>query len=166
MIIEIRENAHIFTVLLEEDRWKTFFPRYWKVFFKRVFSTLQDTEFVKKTPRFACSIKLTNDACIQKLNHQFRGKNKATNVLAFPDHTRIESDMMYIGDLVLAYETCFKESQAMNIPFLNHFSHVLLHGILHLAGYDHIFPEDAALMEQEEIRLLQKIGIPDPYGNN
>jgi probable rRNA maturation factor len=110
------------------------------------------------------SILLTDDAEMQTLNRQWRGKDKPTDVLSFPaDDPEIPGQPQYLGDIAIGYETSFRDAEAMGRPFEGHISHLMIHGFLHLLGYDHIEAEDAKVMEPLETRILAGIGWPDPY---
>jgi probable rRNA maturation factor len=103
-------------------------------------------------------ILLTNDNHIQTLNRDFRAHDKPTNVLSFPD------DMdEYWGDIAVAYETIEREADEQEKPFKHHFIHMLIHGILHLQGHDHIDETEAGEMESLEIKILRDMGIENPY---
>lgn len=101
----------------------------------------------------------TSDKTVQALNGQYRGKEKPTNVLAFPAP---ESEG-YPGDIALAYETCLAEAEAAGIALLDRAAHLALHGFLHLNGHTHDGEDDAAVMEKLETEALAEIGIADPY---
>jgi probable rRNA maturation factor len=110
------------------------------------------------------SILLTNDAEMRALNKHWRGIDKATDVLSFPsDGPAIPGEPVHLGDIAIGYETALRDAEAMKRPFDGHFSHLVVHGFLHLAGYDHIAPEDAAVMEPLETKILGLLGWPDPY---
>ena len=111
------------------------------------------------------SILLTDDRQMRALNHQWRGQDKATNVLSFPatDLAAGQGIGPLLGDIVLAYETVAKESQIQQKTVINHVSHLVIHGFLHLFGYDHENDREAALMEQLETETLARLGIDDPY---
>jgi probable rRNA maturation factor len=110
------------------------------------------------------SIVLTDDAAVQDLNRQFRGRDKPTNVLSFPDGTRDpDSGRTYLGDLVLALQTITEEARNQGKLFPAHAQHMLVHGALHLLGYTHDEDEHAAQMEDLERSALAAVGIPDPY---
>jgi probable rRNA maturation factor len=110
------------------------------------------------------SILLTDDARIRALNAAWRGQDKATNVLSFP---AVEPGMIatapLLGDIVIAYETVEREARAQSISFRNHYVHLLVHGFLHLFGYDHLTEIEAAAMERLESEILHRLGIEDPY---
>jgi probable rRNA maturation factor len=118
------------------------------------------------------SVKLTDDRQISELNSGFRGKSGATNVLSFPaqDFTtpaeqNIFPDMPFsLGDIVLAFDTLACEAGAADKDFADHLTHLLVHGLLHLLGYDHQNDADAVQMEAREIVLLAGVGVDDPYG--
>lgn len=110
------------------------------------------------------SVLMTDEAEMQALNRQWRGLDKPTDVLSFPsDGPRIPDQPRHIGDIAIGYETALRDAQALNRLFEAHFSHLLIHGFLHLLGYDHMEAEDAAVMEPLEARILADLGWPDPY---
>lgn len=110
------------------------------------------------------SVLLTNDAQMQALNLQWRGIDKATDVLSFPaSDPEVPGQPRYLGDIALAYETSRRDAEAMSRPLEGHVSHLLVHGFLHLLGYDHIEPGDAKVMEPLEADILASLGWPDPY---
>lgn len=110
------------------------------------------------------AILMTDDAEMHVLNRQWRGKDKPTDVLSFPsDGPEIPGQPQYLGDIALGYETSLRDAEAMHRPFEAHASHLLIHGFLHLLGYDHIEPEDAKVMEPLEADILAGLGWPDPY---
>ena len=129
----------------------------------------------KKTNALELSISLVSDAQIKKINNQFRGKNKATDVLSFAffdenlirqnglKNTIKNSRQIFLGDIVLAFETINKEAKTSQKDFYEHLTHLLLHSILHLVGHDHEKEEDAKKMEKIEISILKKLGIKNPY---
>lgn len=117
------------------------------------------------------SVKLSDNVEVRTLNNAYRGKDKPTNVLSFP---QIQPDLLetlantddgeaLLGDIVLAYETCLDEAAAKNISLSTHVTHLIVHGTLHLLGYDHENEIDAALMENCEINALATLGIANPY---
>ncbi len=108
------------------------------------------------------SVRLSDDEDIALLNGQFRGKPKPTNVLAFPAAPEAMAHGL-LGDVVLAFETVEREAGAQGKPLADHVSHLVIHGFLHLLGYDHDTAAEAAEMEGLETRILARLGIPDPY---
>jgi probable rRNA maturation factor len=105
---------------------------------------------------------LTDDPAIRRLNRQWRGIDTATNVLSFPTKHAIGNPPL-IGDIVLAYETVAREARTQRKPFTHHVAHLVVHGYLHLVGYDHESPKEAEEMEAIERKILQRLAIPDPY---
>lgn len=113
-----------------------------------------------------------DDARIAELNGNFRDKLQPTNVLSWPSVEHIEHapgthpprpDTDGLGDVAIAYETCARESAAQDKRFDAHVTHLLVHAILHLAGYDHLNDADAKTMEDAEREILAPLGIDDPY---
>ena len=118
----------------------------------------------------AVSIALMSDSEIHSLNKTFRGKDAPTNVLSFPSAPAIRllknhEGPVFLGDVALAYETVVREAAEQEKPALNHAAHLVVHGVLHLAGFDHETDADAGRMEAAERLILGKFGIPDPYGD-
>ena len=108
-------------------------------------------------------IRLVDEAEIQQLNHTYRHKNQTTNVLSFPSDLPIEIDEAILGDVVICVSVVEKEAKAQNKTFDDHLIHMALHGTLHLLGYDHIKASEAEIMENLEIKILQKMKIANPY---
>jgi len=111
------------------------------------------------------SVKFTSDEEVRALNAQWRGKDKPTNVLSFPMAEESElAGAQLLGDVVLAHGVCAAEAAVNRVPIETHAAHLVVHGTLHLLGYDHETSEaDAEEMEQVERRALAAIGIADPY---
>jgi len=122
-------------------------------------------------PRLCASILLTSDEELRALNAEWRGKDTATNVLSFPMLERAElldlaahGPPELLGDIALACETCAREALARGIALEDHAAHLIVHGMLHLAGYDHETGEaDAVAMEALETKALAILGLADPY---
>lgn len=112
------------------------------------------------------SVVLTDDAEQRELNHQWRGFDKSTNVLSFPQIEPFGPVAGLLGDITLARETVEREAAEMGITFEAHFTHLVVHGFLHLLGYDHIEEEDAEEMEGLETEILATLGIADPYADS
>jgi probable rRNA maturation factor len=110
------------------------------------------------------AILFTDDAEMRQLNKQWRNLDMPTDVLSFPSSgPELPGEPRHLGDIALGYETALRDAETMNRPFEAHISHLLIHGFLHLLGYDHIDLEDAAVMEPLEIKILAGLGLPDPY---
>lgn len=117
-------------------------------------------EIAETDPRVA-AVAFVDDAAQRALNARHRGADKPTNVLAFPAD---DSDPESFGDIVLAFETVREQARARGLALGAHVAHLIVHGFLHLRGYDHVEDADAARMEAAEIRALARLGLPDPYG--
>jgi probable rRNA maturation factor len=127
---------------------------------------------------FIVSLMGCDDARIAVLNADFRGKPQPTNVLSWPSEERgadspggmpdlpepgPEDDPESLGDIAIAFDTCAREAEAAAKPMHEHVSHLVVHGVLHLLGFDHIDEADAARMEALEVRILATLGLSDPY---
>ena len=120
----------------------------------------------KKFPRtIEVSVLWTDDLTIAELNQKFRSKPGATNILSFPsgELSALSEGRLFMGDLVLGFETVMSEAKVAGISEEDHIAHLFLHGLLHLAGFDHILEDETAEMEKLETYLLSEIGIADPY---
>jgi probable rRNA maturation factor len=105
---------------------------------------------------------LTDDATVRELNTRFRGKDAPTNVLSFPAP---EVPAGQLGDIALAFGVCAREAAEQRKPLAHHLQHLVIHGVLHLLGYDHETDPDAERMEGRERALLAGLGVPDPYAD-
>ena len=123
--------------------------------------------------RLSASLLFSDDAEVHALNREWRGKDKPTNVLSFPMLERDELLALpadgppeLLGDIALALETCTREAAEKGVSLEDHAAHLIVHGLLHLAGHDHIDSDaQAAAMEAMEIKALAQMGIADPYGD-
>ena len=123
--------------------------------------------------RLLVSVLFTSDEEVHTLNREWRGRDKPTNVLSFPMMERdgllnlaADGPPEMLGDIALAYETCEREAMEKGVPLEHHASHLIIHGLLHLAGHDHVHSdEEAEAMEALERQALAKLGIADPYGD-
>jgi probable rRNA maturation factor len=120
-------------------------------------------------PTAEISLRLTDDAEVRGLNRDYRGKDKPTNVLSFPQYAPeyladlSDAPEVLLGDIVLAYETCAVEAAEKDISVAHHATHLIIHGTLHLLGYDHIEDAAAEAMEALEVKALASLGIANPY---
>ncbi|WP_375451165.1 rRNA maturation RNase YbeY [uncultured Devosia sp.] len=111
------------------------------------------------------SIVLTDDAEQQGLNRQWRGKDSSTNVLSFPQIEPFGPVRGILGDITLARETVEREALDQATGFDDHFTHLVVHGFLHILGYDHNTDAEALQMESLETQILASLGVQDPYGD-
>jgi probable rRNA maturation factor len=139
------------TVIVEDARWKKARPQV-----KRAALAAYAHANTDEAKPF--TLLLTTDKKLRMLNAEFRGKDKPTNVLSFPS-----DDPDYLGDIAIAYGVAAREAEAEGKSFADHASHLAVHGVLHLLGFDHERPRDAKLMEPLEIEILAKLKIPNPY---
>ena len=143
----------------------------WEALAERAAGAAGKSEPLLANPRLSTSLLFTTDAEVHALNREWRGRDKPTNVLSFPMLSREEllelapeGPPVMLGDIALAYETCAREAGEKGIPLEHHAAHLIIHGLLHLAGYDHVHSdEEADAMEALETAALAKMGIPDPY---
>ena len=123
-------------------------------------------------PRLSASLLFTSDVEVHELNREWRQRDKPTNVLSFPMLERGEllalagdGPPVLLGDIALAHETCAREAAEKGVPLADHAAHLIIHGLLHLAGHDHeTSAEDAEAMEALEVKALAILGVADPYG--
>lgn len=145
----------------------------WEALAKRAAAAAGEGEPLLANPRLTASLLFTSDAEVHSLNREWRQRDKPTNVLSFPMLEREELEALaedgppeLLGDIALAYETCAREAAEKGITLEAHAAHLIVHGLLHLAGHDHVdSDEQAEAMEQLETRILAKLGIADPYGD-
>ena len=143
----------------------------WAGLAEKALDAVTDATTPLANPRLSTSLLFTSDAEVQALNRDWRGKDKPTNVLSFPMLTSAELGCLapdgppeLLGDIALAFETCALEAGEKAIPLEHHTAHLIVHGLLHLAGHDHeTSPQDAAVMEALEIKALASMGIGNPY---
>lgn len=132
----------------------------------------QHGEWIGRAVTIEVSVRLTDDDEVQALNRDYRQKDKPTNVLSFP---MVQPDLLdtigqnsddgevLLGDIVLAFETCAREAAEKGITLHDHATHLIVHGTLHLVGYDHLDEGEAEAMEQIERDVLLSLGLADPY---
>jgi probable rRNA maturation factor len=121
---------------------------------------------IARLPAGEISLVLADDAFIRALNRDHRGKDRATDVLSFPQMDESGADLgspALLGDVVVAYETAARDAEAAGVTLADHLSHLIVHGVLHLAGHDHEDDAEAGVMEGLEREALGTLGIADPY---
>jgi probable rRNA maturation factor len=145
-------------VEIEDEAWSSALPEV-EALVERAAEAALDT--LSQAERGgAVAILLTDDAAVADLNQRFRGKPTSTNVLSFP---AAESAYPHLGDVALAYGFCAGEAKVQGKSLADHLAHLVVHGVLHLLGYDHEAEADAEVMEQMECEILRRFGVADPY---
>jgi probable rRNA maturation factor len=130
----------------------------------RIASTMEKHPSCARLRGRSATVVLADNELVRALNRTYRHKDTPTNVLSFPFGTSPDTDDAgHLGDVVLALETVLREAADQGLPPEHHFQHLVVHGLLHLIGFDHEAEEDAIKMEQLETRILGELGIPDPY---
>ena len=147
-------NSNIY-IYQKEAKWKNI-----------EINTVRNVLKVINVRKIGLTIKLSNDKDVKAYNYKWKGINKPTNILSFANSNsdfNSENKFIYLGDIIISYDTLFKEIKYKKIDFQDHLSHILIHGILHLKGYTHNYEEDTRLMKNEEKRLLKNLNIQSPY---
>jgi len=137
------------TIQIHDSQWKSLLSG------KAIHATCKAAFSSKKKKEI--SVVLASDALVRKLNREFRGQDKPTNVLSFPG----EDD--HLGDIILARQTVVREAREQRKTPHDHAIHLIVHGMLHLIGHDHMRKKEASKMETREIKILKKLGIKNPY---
>lgn len=119
----------------------------------------------KYMPQAEVTIRFVSEKEIQTLNHVYRKKNSPTNVLSFPLNLskEVKEEVPLLGDIVICHNVIQQEAHEQGKALEAHFAHMVIHGVLHLLGFDHIKPEDADVMEPIEVNLLKQLGFNNPY---
>ncbi|KJY85501.1 metal-binding heat shock protein [Vibrio galatheae] len=127
------------------------------------FQTWLDKTILPFQKQAELTIRVVDEQESQQLNHEYRGKDKPTNVLSFPFEAPPGIEMDLLGDLVICRQVVEREAQEQNKPLIAHWAHMVVHGSLHLLGYDHIEDDEAEEMESLETEIMQGMGFKDPY---
>ncbi len=122
-----------------------------------------DNALAELRPGAGLDLKVVDEAEMRRLNARFRGRDRATNVLAFPAEPLPGADWDHLGDIVIAAPLVDREAREYGIATADRWAHLITHAVLHLLGYEHEQAADAERMETEEIRLLARLGIDNPY---
>lgn len=144
----------------------------WEALAQRAANAAGEGEPLLANARLIVSLLFTSDAEVHVLNREWRDRDKPTNVLSFPmlesaELAELASDgpPVMLGDIALAHETCAREAAEKGVALEHHAAHLIVHGLLHLAGHDHVDSDaQAEEMEALETAILAKLGIADPYG--
>ncbi len=154
-------------ILYEDARWKA-------LDLDQIAKTAAEVtaDHLGLSPGLTAALLACDDTRIAELNAEFRGKSTPTNVLSWPSEERAAnepggrpaaSDDPELGDIAIAWETCEREATEAGKSMADHVTHLIVHGLLHLLGYDHENDADADLMEVTEVAILAKLGLDDPY---
>jgi probable rRNA maturation factor len=146
-------------VEIEDDAWRAVLPDAERIAWRAAEAALAGLPS-GALPDAALVVLLTGDDEVADLNLRFRGKPGPTNVLSFPAPDNPEG---HLGDIALAYGVCRREAEAQNKPLEHHLQHLVVHGVLHLVGFDHMTDAEAVEMEGLERAVLAGLGTPDPY---
>ncbi|MAH88772.1 MAG: rRNA maturation RNase YbeY [Pelagibacterales bacterium] len=147
-------NSNIY-IYQKEAKWKN-----------TEINTIRSVLKVTNVRKTGLTIRLSNDNDVKAFNYKWKGINKATNILSFANSDRglnLDNKCVYLGDIIISYDTLLKEIRYKRMSLQDHLSHILIHGILHLKGYTHNDEEDTRLMQNEERRLLKNLNIQNPY---
>jgi probable rRNA maturation factor len=151
-------------ILVESDLWGD--AEAWRADIETTVAMARDMADAEIVEDAELSLVLTDDASIRVINRDHRGFDKPTNVLSFPqDDPDADAYGPMLGDIVVAHETVTREAVDDGISFRAHFLHMIVHGFLHLVGYDHLNDDEAEEMEGLETAILARLGIADPYAD-
>ena len=157
-----------FSYIENDDRWSPF-EKELELFLKELPQVMHQKFYFGHHLPFDMNIVMSCDDEVEELNGTYRGKNSPTNVLSFTniDQNEIMEGEDYhdltLGDVILAFETIKKESEDQEKAFLNHTKHLMIHGVLHVLGHDHMLPDEAEIMELIEVQILEHFKINNPY---
>lgn len=169
-----REDEAI-EISIDDVHWQTAFPAIRRTIEDAAHAAVAAAgvaDYLAGSRQVSISFLLTDDAAIGALNRTWRQQDKPTNVLSFPNLLLTPGEMpvltgdpqpLLLGDIALAYQTIESEASMAGIPLQNHLTHLVIHGVLHLLGYDHVEDSDAEAMEALEVAALTRMGIPNPY---
>lgn len=159
-------------IAIEDEAWTTALPGIADLCRTMAVAALQAAEGALDGPPVEISLVLTSDAAVQELNRDWRGQDKPTNVLSFATQDEEDAPVvvgapLLLGDIVMAFGTCRREATEQGKEFAHHAAHLVVHGVLHLLGWDHEEDEsEAEEMERLEAAILARFGIADPYGTD
>lgn len=152
------------TIVVMETRWLDDLPRVRALVRRCVAATLKTMRIRMSTAGVSLSVALAADRQVRVLNRDHRGKDAPTNVLSYPDTSpRRRGQPRQLGDIVLALQTVRREARTQRKTFEHHVAHLVVHGVLHLLGHDHMNDREASAMETIEVEVLAGLGIANPY---
>lgn len=159
---DIPRHKRTIDIVVEKDEWHNLtFDFVYHI--KKVSNLVLQEQGAHINSDLELTIMLSDDNKLQELNLHYSNQDKPTNVLAFYYGHDIQGDYLYLGDIAISYQRLENESVEMAKPIQEHLTHLVIHGILHLLGYDHIHDKEAIRMEAIEANLMQKLGYNDPY---
>ena len=123
----------------------------------------QQPQYNRKVMKWKMTVRIVDEAESHALNLNYRGKDRPTNVLSFPFECPDEVELPLLGDLVICRQVVEREAQEQDKPLMAHWAHMVVHGSLHLLGYDHIEDDEAEEMESLETQIMTELGFADPY---
>jgi len=165
---KIKDKSIEIEIAVQDPQWENL-ASIEKVVRESAFNTLRDAILPKVAVGrdLEVSLVLANDDLLHVLNNEYREKDKPTNILTFASlddaDEPITEGALNLGDVILSYDTIMKEAEDQGKFIADHVRHLVVHGVLHLLGYDHIEDEDATDMETLEIRILETMGVQNPY---
>ena len=149
------------TIIIKSNHWSRRLVKVKKII-NKVFKYKKLLNFNYKS-NYYCNIILMNDYFIRKFNKLYRKQNKTTDVLTFISKIKKNSVIEKHCDIMISAETTFNDANKKNIDFYDHFTHLIIHSILHINGYSHSSNKNFILMKNKEIKILNKLGISNPY---
>ena len=161
-----KEEAYIIEVNIDKKLWESRLVKNFEEDLSDILKSISiNIEGAHSSNDFLISIMFSGDKEIMELNNKFRQINKPTNVLSFPSakNSLPNSDTIFLGDIIFSIETIKSEAKSNKKTIIDHLTHLFIHGVLHLLGYDHETRGKALIMENLEICILSSLGIKNPY---